>query len=249
MDRQERSRLAHAHHPVTAPLADDTVAALLRHAVRRGDERVLQLGCGSGAWLLRALAAHPELTADGVDPDPAALTDARVAAEQLGLARRLGLHHRAPADFTAARPYDLLLCVGATPALGGLLPALAAAERQLAPGGTLLLGQGYWQRPPEQAARDALGPLADDLRDLPALTDLLTTAGWLPVHGHTSTRAELDDYEWSWTGSLTAWALDHPEHPAAAQAASTATDHRTAWLHGYREAFGFVTLLLRRRAG
>lgn len=69
MDRQELARLAHTHHPIAAPLADQSVAALLRRALRSGDERLLELGCGQGAWLLRALAAHPELTADGVDPD------------------------------------------------------------------------------------------------------------------------------------------------------------------------------------
>ncbi|MDH6121686.1 cyclopropane fatty-acyl-phospholipid synthase-like methyltransferase [Kitasatospora sp. GAS204A] len=243
MDRQERSRLAHTHHPITAPLTDESLAAVLRRAVRHGNERVLHLGCGSGAWLLRALAAHLDLTADGVDPDPAALTEARIAAEHLGVIRRLGLHHKAPAEFTPPHPYDLVLCIGATPAFDTLAATLSAADHHLSPGGTLLLGTGYWQRPPEQAARESVG---HDLVDLPTLTDHLTTAGWLPIHGHTSTRAELDDYEWSQTGTLTEWALDHPAHPAATEATQAAAEHRTAWLRGYREAFGFVTLLLRR---
>ncbi|WP_329580042.1 class I SAM-dependent methyltransferase [Kitasatospora sp. NBC_01250] len=248
MDRQELARLAHTHHPVAAPLADESVAALLRRALPRGDERVLELGCGQGAWLLRALAAHPGLTADGVDPDPAALTRARITAEHLGVIRRLGLHHRPLAEFDPARPYDLVLCVGTGEAFGGLLPTLAAADRHLAPGGTLLLGEGYWQRPPDQAALTGLGAASADFDfdDLPTLVERITTAGWAPVHAHTSTRDELDDYEWSRTGALTEWALDHPTHPDAPGTHQLAAEHRTNWLTGYRDAIGFVTLLLRR---
>lgn len=245
MDRSLISELAHAHHPVAAPLSDEAVAALLARAVVRGDEQVLDLGCGEGAWLLRALAAHPALRADGVDHSPGGLTRARQAAEQLGVVRRLGLHHIAAADFVAPHRYDLVLSIGATHAFGGLLPTLAAVRRHLAPGGAVLLGESYWQRPPGQAALDGLGATPDELDELPALVDRITADGWTIVDGHTSSDQELDAYEWSWTGSLAAWALDHPGHPDAAAATEAALAHRTRWLRGYRGTFGFVTLLLR----
>jgi precorrin-6B methylase 2 len=54
MDRQLISALAHADHPVAAPLTDESVRRLLDHAIRRGDERLLDLGCGGGAWHIRA---------------------------------------------------------------------------------------------------------------------------------------------------------------------------------------------------
>ncbi|WP_035846191.1 SAM-dependent methyltransferase [Kitasatospora azatica] len=248
MDRQKISRLAHTHHPIAAPLSDESVATLLRRAVRRGDERVLDLGCGEGAWLLRALATHPGLTADGVDIDAGGLTQARESAERLGVVRRLGLHHRPAAEFTAPHPYDLVLCVGATHAFDGLLPTLAAARRHLAPGGQVLVGEGYWQRAPDQATLDGFGGATrEDFDDLPTLVDRVTAEGWVPVYGHQSSQSELDDYEWSWTGSLAEWALDHPEDPDATQAAQRAADHRTGWLRGYQGTFGFVTLLLRQR--
>lgn len=73
----------------------------------------------------------------------------------------------------------------------------------------------------------------------------MISAGWTPTHGHTSTRAELDAYEWSWTGSLTEWALDHPDDPDQAEALAAASAHREEWLRDYRRSFGFACVVLR----
>ncbi|WP_035797614.1 SAM-dependent methyltransferase [Kitasatospora mediocidica] len=230
MDRHLTSHRAHAHHPIAAPLSDATVAELLARALPRGNERLLDLGCGEAVWLLRALAGRPGVTGDGVGPEASGLTRAQQTAEQLGVARRLGLHHSAPADFIAPHPYDLVLGIGVAPAFGGLLPALAAARALLAPGGAVLIGEGY----------DGSTP-----HGLATLVEQITADGWVPVHGHTSTRQELDDYEWSRAGSLAAWALDHPDDPDAAPALEAATAHRNHWLRERRGTDGFAVLLLR----
>ncbi|MDH6136044.1 cyclopropane fatty-acyl-phospholipid synthase-like methyltransferase [Kitasatospora sp. MAA4] len=231
MDRHLTSLRAHAHHAVAAPLSDATVAALLARALPRGDERLLDPACGEATWLLRALATHPGATGDGVDREAAGLTRAQQTAEQLGVARRLGLHHIAAADFIAPHRYDLVLSIGAAHAFGGLLPTLAAARGHLAPGGAVLVGEGY-------GATEAA-------HDLATLVERITAEGWTPVHGHISTQQELDDYEWSRTGSLAAWALDHPDDPDAAPTLEAAAAHRTRWLREQRGANGFAALLLR----
>ncbi|GAA2237118.1 class I SAM-dependent methyltransferase [Streptomyces nogalater] len=241
MDREEISRRAHADHPIAAPLDDDAVRGLLERALPRADGRVLDLGCGGGEWLLRALTARPELRGEGVDLSERALEDARRAARRLGVEDRLVLHREDAAGFTAPHAFDLVLCVGATHAFGGLPATLAAARRHLAPGGRVLVGEGFWEREPAAEAVALLG----DLDDLPSTLDRVAADGWTPVHGHVSTRRELDDYEWAWTGSLASWALDHPGHPDSTEALATATAHRDEWLRVYRDAFGFVCLVLR----
>ncbi|SDT24275.1 Methyltransferase domain-containing protein [Streptomyces sp. TLI_053] len=247
MDRQTISRLAHAHHPIAAPLSDEAVATLLERALGPEEEgRVLDLGCGQGAWLLRALAARPRLRAVGVDLDAGALTRARESAEAGGVQRRLGLHHLDVREFTDREPFELVLNVGATHAFGGLLPTLAAAREHLAPGGRVLVGEGFWEREPSSAALGGLGAAREEYADLATTVDRVVAAGWTPVFGHVSSPAEWDDYEFSWTGSLAAWALDNPGHPDAADARAAADLHRAEWLHGYRGTLGFVTLLLRR---
>ncbi|MFE3449084.1 SAM-dependent methyltransferase [Nonomuraea sp. NPDC059194] len=244
MNRELISRLAHADHPIAAPLSDDSVRRLLDRALARGDERVLDLGCGGGEWLLRALAAHPGVRAEGVDTSQAALAHARKAASDLGVHDRLALHHQAAADFAASHAFDLVLSVGATHAFGGLLPTLAAAREHLAPGGRVLVGDGLWERDPSREAVEMLG----DFADLPTTVDRVVADGWTPVYGHVSSREELDGYEWAWTGTLASWALDNPGDPDSAEALAVATAHRSEWLRVYRETWGFVTLVLRRTA-
>ncbi|MFJ6217418.1 SAM-dependent methyltransferase [Streptomyces sp. NPDC092296] len=249
MDRRTLSALAHAHHPVAAPLSDESVRRLLDRAVVNGDERALDLGCGEAQWLLRALERHPRMLAEGVDIDVATLDRVRDLAERRGVADRLALHHMPAAEFTSARSFDVVLCVGSTHAYGGLLPTLGAVREHLAPGGRVLVGDAFWERVPDRAALDELGAEPADWDDLAGTVDRVAAAGWTPVYAHTSTAGEWDDYEWSWTGSLAQWALDHPEHPDAGQALKTAEEHRTGWLRGYRGTLGFVTLLLRRTEG
>ncbi|GAA2662775.1 class I SAM-dependent methyltransferase [Streptomyces lunalinharesii] len=240
MNREQISRIAHADHPIKAPLDDAAVRQLLARGLPRGDEHVLDLGCGSGEWLVRALAAHPDLHAEGVDTSADALAQARESARDRGVAERLVLHHQDAADFASARPFDLVVSVGAAHAFGGLLGTLAAARRHLAPGGRVLIGDGFWEHPPSPEAVEMLG----DFSDLATTVDRVVAEGWTPVHGHVSTRRELDAYEWACWGSLASWALDRPAEPDGAHALATAATRRAEWLHVYRGAFGFVSLVL-----
>jgi SAM-dependent methyltransferase len=244
VDRQQISLLAHADHPVASPLDDDSVRRLLDHGLRPGAERVLDLGCGGGEWLLRALAAQPALKGEGVDVSEGALARAREAAIKRGVHERLTLHRHDAADFDSPHAFDLVISSGATHAFGGLLPTLAAARTHLAPGGRVLIGDGFWERTPSPEAVEMLG----DLMDLATTVERVVDAGWTPVHGHVSTRQELDAYEWSWTGSLAGWALDHRDDPDGSQALAAATAHRSGWLRAYRDCWGFVSLVLRRTA-
>ncbi|MEU1433901.1 class I SAM-dependent methyltransferase [Streptomyces sp. NPDC005786] len=245
MNRDQISALAHADHPIKAPLDDASVSRLLDRAVPPGDARALDLGCGGGEWLLRALSAHPGLRADGVDISEGSLRQAGEAADRIGVRERLVLHQRDGTAFVSPERFDLVLSVGAAHVFGGLLPTLAAARKHLAPGGRVLIGDGFWEREPSPEAVEMLG----DFADLATTLDRVTDDGWTPVHGHVSSRAELDAYEWSCWGSLASWALDNPADPGSAEALETAAVRRTEWLRVYRETRGFVTLVLRPTSG
>jgi SAM-dependent methyltransferase len=240
------SSIAHTHHPIAAPILGVNVNRLLRRANPRPAARILDLGCGEGAWALQALAHCPDGHADGIDIDAYGLERAEQAAMERGLAEQLTLHHRAARGYVPDGDYDLVMCVGSTHAFGGLTETLELAGRHVRQEGVLLVGECFWEVPPTPAALAALDLKSDAFTGMADLVATVEQAGWSPVYAHVSETAEWDNYEWSWTGSLTEWALDNPGHPDAQAALALAREHREQWLRGYRKVLGFVTLVLRR---
>ncbi|GAA4218570.1 hypothetical protein FHR32_004577 [Streptosporangium album] len=129
-------------------------------------------------------------------------------------------------------------------AYGDLTTTLHAVRRHLRPGGLALVGECFWETPPTPEVLTGLDARLDDYADLPGTVARAESTGYATVYAHTSERGEWDEYEWSWTGTLTNWALDHPG-PDGDAALAAARDHRDMWLNGYRDTLGSVTLLLR----
>jgi SAM-dependent methyltransferase len=241
VDRAEISALAHRWHPVAAPVSDENLGRLIERLELPKGGRVLDLGCGAGEWLLAALEAVPDAEGVGVDSSAPALEQARNSAEARKLTGRVAFEEADAAEWEG-EDFDVVLCVGATHALGGLAKALPAVRRHLRPGGRLLLGEGVWEVPPTPEALAGMGAEPGDLQELANLVTDLRRFGFEPGFGHVSTPAEWDRYEWSWTGALASWALeDAGERGEALEIART---HRQEWLGGYRGQLGFVTLVL-----
>ena len=239
MDRALVSSIAHQWHPVAAPVSDDTVRRLVRRLEVPPDGRVLDLGCGSGEWLRAAVGPVATTEGVGVDTSPEALEVARDRTRRRALDERIRFEQADAATWEGGR-FDVVLCVGATHALGGLAGALTAIRRHLRPGGCVLLGEGFWERTPSPEALGALG----ELPSLPELVDEVSRQDLEPGYGHVSTSAEWDDYEWSWTGALTEWALSDAAGDDRAEALGLARAHRRQWLAGYRGELGFLTVVL-----
>jgi SAM-dependent methyltransferase len=243
MDRAEISRIAHARHPIAAPVSPGRAKALVRRLHPPSGTRALDLGCGQGEWLLLLLEVASGMTGTGVDNEPGALDLARRGAARRGLSGRVTWQEADAAGWSGG-VFSAVLCVGASHAFGGLDGALAAVRTHLARGGRALFGDAIWEVPPSPAARDAVGGPAG-FPDLAGLSEAAQKHGFEPIGGHVSTREEWDDYEWSWTGSLTEWALRRPAgDPDREQALDAARTHRDEWLRGYRGQLGFATLVL-----
>ena len=243
MDRALASAIAHRWHPVAAPISDENMRRVLRRLEVPGEGRVLDLGCGFGEWLLAAVGPVPTAHGVGVDSSEAALAEARSRAQRRALAERVRFEQAGAATWSGGQ-FDSVLCVGATHAFGGLRPTLAAVRRHLRPGGRVLLGDGFRETQPSGETLAALGAGADALPRIGEVLDAVGEHGFEPGFGHISTAAEWDDYEWSWTGALTEWALTEAPADDRAEALEIARAHRREWLTGYRAQLGFLTVVL-----
>jgi SAM-dependent methyltransferase len=130
------ARTSRVSEPIFAPFVADVVA-------RCGPRLVLDVGCGSGVYLRHVADAAPESTGAGVDvqADVVALARGHLTEWRLDTRFRVEVADLRclPPDLTG--PWDLVLALQNIYYFApGDQPALLARLRELAPGGTVVLG-------------------------------------------------------------------------------------------------------------
>jgi len=235
VDRAEASRIAHGELRLWSPLSGAALDEALALLELPPGGRVLDVACGR-AEVLRRVAERFEVEAVGYDTD-AALIESGPPGLDLQVS-----------DSPPPGPFDVVLCIAASHALGGFPDALGALRGLIQPGGEVLLGEGYWLQPPSAEYLDALGGAsADELPDFPGLMQAAEAAGLTPIYSSVASEADWDRYEWRLILNAERWAAAHPGDPGAdvlRERAGSARERMT--MPGGRETLGFALVLLRR---
>lgn len=228
------------HGPLSADRAD-RLTGLLAAA---GPDTVFDVGCGRAELMLRLLAAVPGARGTGVDINASDIALARENAAARGLADRAAFTEGPAREHLVQA--DLVLSVGAYQALGTTAEALATLRPLVNPGGRLLFGAEYWQRPPTAAELGNMWPgsTADDCTDIAGLVDLAIAAGFRPLRIETATQGEWEEFESGYALGRELWLLSHPDHPQAAEVRTKLDQTRNIWLRGYRDVINFAYLTL-----
>ncbi|MFF7314446.1 methyltransferase [Streptomyces sp. NPDC008137] len=227
------------------PLSEARADRLVQRLAGTTPTTVLDIGCGRGELMLRVLEATPQATGLGIDLDARDLSRGRQEAERRHLTARARFLEES-ATATGHGPADLVLCVGASQALGDRLPkALAELRRLVTDGGRVLLGEGFWQRTPTPAELSRMWPDAavTDHPDLATLVDLAIEAGFRPEWTETASLDEWEEFESAYLADVEVWLAEHPGHPLAAETRERADRHRARWLT-YRGVLGLAYLTL-----
>ena len=244
------STIAHAGRALLGPLSAESVEALLARIDLQppggGRPAVLDVGCGKGEILVRAMRRFGA-TGTGVDPNAAFLAEAGARAAGVALQNDIDLRCATLAEADVAPgAFELAICTGATHAFGDLEAALAGLAGLVRGHGWALLGHGYWQREPAVEYLAAFGGSASELAPLEATLGAAAASGWTLAAHHVSTQAEWDDYELAYAATVRTWLGAHPDDPDAPAFRARIETWSAAYDRWGRGTMGFVTLLLRR---
>jgi cyclopropane fatty-acyl-phospholipid synthase-like methyltransferase len=242
------------HHDLTflSPLSEARAARLVAFLAGAQPRSVLDVGCGWGELLLRALEAAPDAAALGVDLDEDSLTAARERAVRRGLGERATFEAR-DAKQTAG-PFDAVTCIGASQIWGpdasdaqplDYAAALVALRALLRRGGRLVYGEGIWSQQPTPAATAPLSGRDDEYVALSALVEMAEAHGFAVVAAHEASLDEWDAFEFGFTARYAHWLAEHDaDDPEAEQVRALAARQHASYLGGYRGILGLAYLQL-----
>ncbi len=138
------SESAHRIHNPFTPEKLTTLGAALR--MEQGT-RILDLGSGSGEMLCTWSRDHG-ISGIGVDMSKLFTEQAKQRAEELGVADRIEFIHGDAAGYITNEKVGVAACVGATWIGGGVAGTVELLEKNLLPGGIILIGEPYWKKLP-----------------------------------------------------------------------------------------------------
>jgi ubiquinone/menaquinone biosynthesis C-methylase UbiE len=223
------------------PLSDEHARLLLSRLDIRAGASLLDLGCGWGELLLRAVDSTGVTSGIGVDTDPEALARGRSLAADRGLDGRVTFVVGSADAWQ--QPADRVICVGAAHAWGSAEAALTAAIRLVQPGGRLLFGDGCWERSPNEDAAKLFG---DAVLTLSELVKCVQKAKWRILHLSTADQREWDDFESTWRAGRQEWLLANPEVERAPAVRNELDLQLGQYVDTYRGVLGFCYLVLGR---
>lgn len=222
------------------PITDRKMRLLDDYCALRDGLRVLDVGCGKG-WLLRQWAERCDIHGTGLDINPHFIRFAEAAAARKGLGARLRFVH-GPALAYAPEPasFDIVLCLGASFALGGFVEALDWMAGAVRPGGSLVVGEMTLRHHPSFPIGVVL---PHDAADSIALIERHGAEVSATI---SASEADFERYVSHHRQATLAWGREHADHPDHAEVLRQSRADWTHYLKIIRPYFGWTIFVARR---
>jgi ubiquinone/menaquinone biosynthesis C-methylase UbiE len=211
MNRFEFFATIERYHTFQNPTSEEKLDLAINYCAVRERMQILDVGCGKG-WLASRLAKRFDVRITGLEINPILAAGARGLAAAEGLSDRIEIIEGPALEFhPEPGSIDVVMCIGASFALGGFEPALDWMARYAKPGGTIAIGEVFAK----------VLPLPDDLpanRGYEARS-LWTTVEKMRAHGlipRGIVESSIDDWNryhsLHWQAALD-WTLENPDTP------------------------------------
>jgi len=147
--RHQVSAAAHQSIPHANPLSEAQMAELADFAVRCQPSRAIDIGCGPGSFSV-ALATRTAVNVRAIDPNADFIQRGRSSARSTLLSGDIEFVERPLLD-DEGEPFDLVVCIGSSGAVGCPRDALRRCTELLSAGGTLVFAELVWtEQPPAE---------------------------------------------------------------------------------------------------
>ena len=239
------SESAHRIHNPFTPEKLATLGAALR---LESGTRVLDLGSGSGEMLC-TWARDYRISGIGIDLSQLFTEQAKLRAEELGVADRVEFIHGDAAGYVADEKVGVAACLGATWIGGGVIGTIELLRMSLRSGGIILIGEPYWRQlpPTEDVAR---GCLANSISDFLTLPELLASFGDLNYDVVEMVMADQDSwdrYEAAKWLTMRRWLEANPDNDLAKNIRAELTSEPARYAAYTREYLGWGVFALMAR--
>jgi SAM-dependent methyltransferase len=239
------SESAHRIHDPITPEKLATLGAALR---MEPGARVLDLGSGSGEMLCTWARDHG-VAGTGVDMSPLFTEQARLRADELGVADRVTFVHGDAAGYVVDEKADVAACLGATWIGGGVAGTIELLARSLRSGGVILIGEPYWRQLPstDDVARGCLAGSVSDFLMLPGLLASFGRLGYDVVEMVLADQDGWDRYEAAKWLTMRRWLEVNPDDEFAGEVRAQLTAEPERYAAYTREYLGWGVFALMAR--
>jgi cyclopropane fatty-acyl-phospholipid synthase-like methyltransferase len=222
------------------PITDRKLRLLDDYCDIRDGLKVLDIGCGK-AWVMRGWAERFAIEGTGLETNPHFLKFARGKPATRG---RLSYLPGPARDFPAqAGHYDIVMCLGAASALGGVVETIDWMVAATRPGGSIVLGDVTLKHKPHV-------PIAQVLPH-----DTLDIIGIIERHGAevsatiSASDADFERYVSHHRHSTLTWARQNPGHRDHADVMAKSAADWIYYLKFGRPLLGWTVFVARRGEG
>lgn len=248
MDIPRIFNITESAHRIHNPFTPEKLATLGAALRLEPGTHVLDLGSGSGEMLCTWARDHG-ISGTGIDMSQLFTEQARLRAEELGVADRVEFIHGDAAGYVVVEKVGVAACLGATWIGGGVAGTVELLAKSLRTSGIILIGEPYWRHlpPTEDVAKGCLAGSIADFLTLPQLLASFGDLGYDVVEMVLADQDGWDRYEAAKWLTMRRWLEANPDDDLARDVRAKLTSEPERYAKYTREYLGWGVFALTAR--